>query len=133
MNKSKYYSKDLGIWLLRECLPGYEFVASARRCKTTRSIRRQQQLCDGPNSTNYQFCPTEKDLEFTIQELRQAPRQCTCPNGENNCVCPTPEILEPVTISRNSKLVRRSPQMQSQQNIPQCPCPGQQTNCVCLN
>uniref|UniRef100_A0A914YKP9 Chitin-binding type-2 domain-containing protein n=1 Tax=Panagrolaimus superbus TaxID=310955 RepID=A0A914YKP9_9BILA len=126
-------NKDLGIWLLRECLPGYEFVASARRCKTTRSIRRQQQLCDGPNSSNYQFCPTEKELEFTIQELRQAPRQCTCPNGENNCVCPTPEILEPVTISRNSKLVRRSPQMQSQQNIPQCPCPGQQTNCVCLN
>ena len=56
-------SKDLGIWLLRECLPGYEFVASARRCKTTRSIRRQQQLCDGPKSSSYQFCPTEKDVE----------------------------------------------------------------------
>uniref|UniRef100_A0A7E4ZXT4 Chitin-binding type-2 domain-containing protein n=1 Tax=Panagrellus redivivus TaxID=6233 RepID=A0A7E4ZXT4_PANRE len=118
--------KDLGIWLLRECLPGYEFVASARRCKTTRSIRRQQALCDGPNATNYQFCPSSDNVEFTIQELRQAPRQCSCPNGEANCVCPTPEILEPVTIKRS----RRQAQ---QQNLPNCPCPNQQTNCVCLN
>jgi hypothetical protein len=50
-------SRDLGIWLLRECLPGYEFVASARRCKTARSVVRQQQLCDGPNADSYQFCP----------------------------------------------------------------------------
>uniref|UniRef100_A0AC34Q1Q8 Chitin-binding type-2 domain-containing protein n=1 Tax=Panagrolaimus sp. JU765 TaxID=591449 RepID=A0AC34Q1Q8_9BILA len=123
--------KDLGIWLLRECLPGYEFVASARRCKTTRSILRQQQLCDGPTANNYQFCPDERNAEFTIQEIRQAPRQCTCPNGENNCVCPTPEILEPVMVPRNSKLVRRSPQ--STQNLPNCPCPPSNTNCVCLN
>ena len=70
-------------------------------------------------------------FQFTIQEIRQAPRQCTCPNGENNCVCPTPEILEPVSLPRQSKLVRRSPQ--SSQNLPNCPCPSSNTNCVCLN
>ncbi|KAK0398457.1 hypothetical protein QR680_002596 [Steinernema hermaphroditum] len=128
--------KDLGIWLLRECLPGYEFVASARRCKTVRSIRRQQQLCDGPNSETYQFCPsiTNNNMQFTIRETRQSPRQCACPNGELNCVCPLPEILEPIAVSVNSKAVRRSPQMNAiPQNLPNCPCPAQQTNCVCMN
>uniref|UniRef100_A0A1I7Y3R0 Chitin-binding type-2 domain-containing protein n=1 Tax=Steinernema glaseri TaxID=37863 RepID=A0A1I7Y3R0_9BILA len=128
--------KDLGIWLLRECLPGYEFVASARRCKTVRSIRRQQQLCDGPNSDTYQFCPslTTNNVQFTIRETRQAPRQCACPNGELNCVCPLPEILEPIAVPVNSKAVRRSPQMNAApQNMPNCPCPPQQTNCVCAN
>uniref|UniRef100_A0A914XCK8 Uncharacterized protein n=1 Tax=Plectus sambesii TaxID=2011161 RepID=A0A914XCK8_9BILA len=92
--------KDLGIWLLRECLPNYEFVASARRCKTVRSIRRQQQICDGPNSANYQFCPgkEQNDVKYVVRETRQAPIPCTCPNGEQNCVCPSPEILEPVAI-----------------------------------
>lgn len=70
-------------------------------------------------------------FQFTIKEIRQAPRQCSCPNGENNCVCPTPEILEPVSIPRQSKLVRRSPQ--STQGLPNCPCPQSNTNCVCLN
>ncbi|VDO65852.1 unnamed protein product [Haemonchus placei] len=101
--------KDLGIWLLRECLPGFEFVASARRCKTVRSVKRQQELCGSSNSTMYQFCPSTNSTEFLVEEVREAPRQCTCPNGEENCVCPSPEILEPVVMPVNSDKARRSP------------------------
>ncbi|ETN74528.1 hypothetical protein NECAME_04014 [Necator americanus] len=101
--------KDLGIWLLRECLPGYEFVASARRCKTIRSVKRQQELCDSNNATMYQFCPSNSSTEFLVEEIREAPRQCACPNGEDNCVCPSPEILEPVNVPINSEKARRSP------------------------
>jgi hypothetical protein len=124
-----FFRKDLGIWLLRECLPGYEFVASARRCKTVRSIKKQQALCDGPNGESYQFCPSkDQEIVFSVQEIRQPPRQCTCPNGEDNCVCPVPEILEPMVVPKNSKNVRRSPQT----GLQSCPCPPGQ-NCVCLN
>ncbi|CAJ0930930.1 unnamed protein product, partial [Mesorhabditis belari] len=129
--------KDLGIWLLRECLPGYEFVASARRCKTVRSVRRQQQLCDGPNATSFQFCPTSHLTSFMVDEIREAPRQCACPNGENNCVCPSPEILEPVNLPVNSPKTRRSPQMSTTAKITfsqyqNCPCPQQQPQCKCV-
>ncbi|PIO61548.1 hypothetical protein TELCIR_16928, partial [Teladorsagia circumcincta] len=106
--------KDLGIWLLRECLPGFEFVASARRCKTIRSVKRQQELCGSNNSSMYQFCPSKSSsTEFLVEEVREAPRQCTCPNGEENCVCPSPEILEPVVIPINSDKTRRSPLLSS--------------------
>ncbi|CAD6192699.1 unnamed protein product [Caenorhabditis auriculariae] len=128
--------KDLGIWLLRECLPGYEFVASARRCKTVRSVKRQQELCESSNATDYNFCPQQSATQFLVEEIREAPRQCACPNGELNCVCPSPEILEPVSAPVNSPKVRRSPQstiarVQFSQ-YPACPCPQQQPACTCV-
>uniref|UniRef100_A0AAF5CVZ5 Chitin-binding type-2 domain-containing protein n=1 Tax=Strongyloides stercoralis TaxID=6248 RepID=A0AAF5CVZ5_STRER len=100
---------DLGIWLLRECLPGYEFVASARRCKTTSTIRRQQKLCNSNESGLYDFCPTihNNQLQFTVEEIKQGPRKCTCPNGESNCVCPLPEILQPVKVNVTSYRFKR--------------------------
>uniref|UniRef100_A0A0K0FKU9 Chitin-binding type-2 domain-containing protein n=1 Tax=Strongyloides venezuelensis TaxID=75913 RepID=A0A0K0FKU9_STRVS len=100
---------DLGIWLLRECLPGYEFVASARRCKTVSTIRRQQKLCDSNNSGLYDFCPTIQNnhIQFTVEEIKQGPRKCTCPNGETNCVCPLPEILQPVKVNVTSYRSKR--------------------------
>uniref|UniRef100_A0A158R5K8 Chitin-binding type-2 domain-containing protein n=1 Tax=Syphacia muris TaxID=451379 RepID=A0A158R5K8_9BILA len=122
--------KDLGIWLLRECLPGYEFVASARRCKTIRSVKRQQELCDGPNATNYQFCPQNNNSNehFIVHEIRQAPKQCACPNGEKNCVCPTPEILEPKLI--RTKVVRRRNAPMA--TISVCSvCPSKSSSCYC--
>ncbi|CAI4225405.1 unnamed protein product [Auanema sp. JU1783] len=128
--------KDLGIWLLRECLPGYEFVASSRRCKTIRSVTRQQELCDSSNATSYQFCPSEnRASQFLVEEIREAPRQCACPNGESNCVCPSPEILEPVNIPINSAKVRRSPQSNTRIQFSQyqnCPCPQSQPACTCV-
>uniref|UniRef100_A0A1I7WMH3 Chitin-binding type-2 domain-containing protein n=1 Tax=Heterorhabditis bacteriophora TaxID=37862 RepID=A0A1I7WMH3_HETBA len=127
--------KDLGIWLLRECLPGYEFVASARRCKTIRSVKRQQQLCDSTNSSSYQFCPNQLNTQFLVEEIREAPRQCTCPNGENNCVCPSPEILAPVNLPINSAKVRRAPQSEQRIQFSQyqsCPCPSTQPSCTCV-
>ncbi|EYC13549.1 hypothetical protein Y032_0043g780 [Ancylostoma ceylanicum] len=129
--------KDLGIWLLRECLPGYEFVASARRCKTIRSVKRQQELCDSNNATMYQFCPTQTATEFLVEEIREAPRQCACPNGEDNCVCPSPEILEPVNVPVNSEKARRSPTSTSQplqfSQYQSCPCPPTQPACTCVS
>lgn len=84
VNNCQFFSKDLGIWLLRECLPNYEFVASARRCKTVRSIRRQQQICDGPNAANYQFCPAKQNNEVkvsaffsNVHDLKSAEYFCT--------------------------------------------------------
>ncbi|PAV65600.1 hypothetical protein WR25_12298 isoform A [Diploscapter pachys] len=124
--------KDLGIWLLRECLPGYEFVASARRCKTVRSVKRQQELCESANATDYQFCPTISTSQFLVEEIREAPRQCSCPNGENNCVCPSPEILEPTVVQFNSEKVRRAPQKIQFSQYPSCPCPQQQPQCTCV-
>ncbi|KIH65866.1 hypothetical protein ANCDUO_03807 [Ancylostoma duodenale] len=128
--------KDLGIWLLRECLPGYEFVASARRCKTIRSVKRQQELCESNNATMYQFCPTQTATEFLVEEIREAPRQCACPNGEDNCVCPSPEILEPVNVPVNSEKARRSPTSTSQplqfSQYQSCPCPPTQPQCTCV-
>ncbi|CAJ0569990.1 unnamed protein product, partial [Mesorhabditis spiculigera] len=59
--------KDLGIWLLRECLPGYEFVASARRCKTVRSN------CQ-TTTTQQQYCPQQ-------QEVVQQPQSCPLVQG----------------------------------------------------
>ncbi|KAK5974054.1 hypothetical protein GCK32_017384 [Trichostrongylus colubriformis] len=129
--------KDLGIWLLRECLPGFEFVASARRCKTIRSVKRQQELCSSANSSMYQFCPSKfSSTEFLVEEVREAPRQCACPNGEENCVCPSPEILKPVVIPINSNKSRRSPMLnnaplQFSQYQP-CPCPPAQPACTCV-
>ncbi|WKY03480.1 hypothetical protein Q1695_004887 [Nippostrongylus brasiliensis] len=133
--------KDLGIWLLRECLPGYEFVASARRCKTVRSVKRQQELCGSDNSTQYQFCPSKTGNEYLIEEIREAPRQCACPNGEQNCVCPSPEILEPVVIPINSERARRAPSSsRSTRSQPlqfsqyqSCPCPSAQPACTCVS
>uniref|UniRef100_A0AC35UFR5 Chitin-binding type-2 domain-containing protein n=1 Tax=Rhabditophanes sp. KR3021 TaxID=114890 RepID=A0AC35UFR5_9BILA len=99
---------DLGVWLLRECLPGYEFVASARKCKTVSNIRRQQKICDSADADQHDFCPPiQNNRYFTVEEIKRAPRSCTCPNGDANCVCPRPEILQPValntTISTRSK------------------------------
>ncbi|XGW30322.1 hypothetical protein V3C99_009363 [Haemonchus contortus] len=129
--------KDLGIWLLRECLPGFEFVASARRCKTVRSVKRQQELCGSSNSTMYQFCPSTNSTEFLVEEVREAPRQCTCPNGEENCVCPSPEILEPVVMPVNSDKARRSPLLTTSpiqfSQYPTCPCPTAQPACTCVS
>ncbi|KAK6015719.1 hypothetical protein OSTOST_18829 [Ostertagia ostertagi] len=130
--------KDLGIWLLRECLPGFEFVASARRCKTIRSVKRQQELCGSNNSSMYQFCPSKSSsTEFLVEEVREAPRQCTCPNGEENCVCPSPEILEPVVIPINSEKTRRSPLLSTSplqfSQYPSCPCPPAQPACTCVS
>uniref|UniRef100_A0A0N4YB00 Thyroglobulin type-1 domain-containing protein n=1 Tax=Nippostrongylus brasiliensis TaxID=27835 RepID=A0A0N4YB00_NIPBR len=156
------FRKDLGIWLLRECLPGYEFVASARRCKTVRSVKRQQELCGSDNSTQYQFCPSKTGNEYLIEEIREAPRQCACPNGERNCVCPSPEILEPVVIPINSERARRAPSSSRTSNnqrvfsrvfvcsgpisnvlftqqplqfsqYQSCPCPSAQPACTCVS
>ncbi|RCN26598.1 hypothetical protein ANCCAN_27675 [Ancylostoma caninum] len=136
LRDSAFSRKDLGIWLLRECLPGYEFVASARRCKTIRSVKRQQELCESNNATMYQFCPTQTATEFLVEEIREAPRQCACPNGEDNCVCPSPEILEPVNVPVNSEKARRSPTSTSQplqfSQYQSCPCPPTQPQCTCV-
>ncbi|VDM52770.1 unnamed protein product [Angiostrongylus costaricensis] len=115
--------EDLGIWLLRECLPGYEFVAWARRCMTSRSVKKQQELCNSYNSSIYQFCPSETKTEFLIEEIRDEPRQCECPNGENNCVCPSPEILE---------LARFLLQPFQFSHYPLCPCPAIEPACACV-
>ncbi|KAL6741234.1 hypothetical protein Aduo_014509 [Ancylostoma duodenale] len=128
---------DLGIWLLRECLPGYEFVASSRRCETVSSVRQQQELCESNNATMYEFCPTQAATEFLIEEIREAPRQCACPNGEANCVCPNPEILAPIKVPINSIKVRRSPTSTSEplrfSQYQQCPCPPTQPSCTCVD
>uniref|UniRef100_A0A0K0DLB9 Chitin-binding type-2 domain-containing protein n=1 Tax=Angiostrongylus cantonensis TaxID=6313 RepID=A0A0K0DLB9_ANGCA len=115
--------EDLGIWLLRECLPGYEFVASARRCMTSRSVKKRQELCNSDNSSIYQFCPSETNTEFLIEEIRDEPRQCECPNGENNCVCPSPEIFE---------LARFLLQPFQFSHYPLCPCPAIEPACTCV-
>ncbi|CAI5448253.1 unnamed protein product [Caenorhabditis angaria] len=123
--------KDLGIWLLRECLPGYEFVASARRCKTVRSVNKQQELCESANATEYNFCPPTSSMQFLVEETREAPRQCACPNGEQNCVCPSPEILEPISSPRGTVRKTRQTQNQKYSQYPQCPCPQSQPACTC--
>ncbi|KAI6229087.1 hypothetical protein M3Y99_01149000 [Aphelenchoides fujianensis] len=95
--------KDLGVWTLRECVEGFQFVAAARRCKNVRSIRRQEAICAGSMSTEYDFCPAESADEFEIHETRAAPRRCACPDGQVDCLCARPEVLEPVKIARRTR------------------------------
>lgn len=112
-------SKDIGIWTLRECADGFRFVAAARRCKSVRSIRRQETLCSGARSNDYDFCPADaadevtlvilnhvaviQCLQYTIQETRSSPRRCACPDGSSDCLCARPEILEPVKVARRTR------------------------------
>ncbi|KAI6175471.1 CRE-PQN-74 protein [Aphelenchoides bicaudatus] len=94
---------DLGLWTLRECVQGFEFVAAARRCKSIRLINRQQLMCSSSRAADYDFCPSGTGDEFEIHETRQTPRRCSCPNGADDCLCPRPEILEPVKVARRTR------------------------------
>ncbi|KAI6180987.1 hypothetical protein M3Y98_00780700 [Aphelenchoides besseyi] len=95
--------KDLGIWTLRDCAEGFHFVAAARRCKSIRSIKRQETICSGSKSTEYDFCPSDSADEFEIHETRSEPRRCSCPDGKEDCLCARPEILEPVKVMRRTR------------------------------
>uniref|UniRef100_A0A0N5C0X6 Chitin-binding type-2 domain-containing protein n=1 Tax=Strongyloides papillosus TaxID=174720 RepID=A0A0N5C0X6_STREA len=126
---------DLGTWQLRECLDGYEFVASSRSCKSISNIRRSQSLCYTPNASKYDYCNNNSRF-FTVSETIQAPRQCTCPNGANNCVCPQPEILSPKLATKRMK--RQSDSSSNSVkitiNLPSCPCNTEaQPSCACID
>ncbi|KAI6206810.1 hypothetical protein M3Y94_00956300 [Aphelenchoides besseyi] len=95
--------KDLGIWTLRDCVEGFHFVAAARRCKSIRSIKRQETICLSSKSTEYDFCPSDSADEFEIHEKRSEPRRCSCPDGKEDCLCARPEILEPVKVMRRTR------------------------------
>ncbi|CAJ0571498.1 unnamed protein product, partial [Mesorhabditis spiculigera] len=104
--------KDLGIWLLRECLPGYEFVASARRCKTKITFS-QYQNCPCPqqqpqckcvtqqNNQNCQTTTTQQQYCPQQQEVVQQPQ--SCPLGSQPASLPTPAPYVPTQAQQNSQ------------------------------
>uniref|UniRef100_A0A0N5A726 Na_H_Exchanger domain-containing protein n=1 Tax=Parastrongyloides trichosuri TaxID=131310 RepID=A0A0N5A726_PARTI len=127
---------DIGTWQLRECLEGFEFVASARACKSISTIRRSQSLCNTPNAHKYEYCNDNNNRLYTITETIQAPRKCTCPNGQNNCVCPQPEILTPILATKRMKRessINGGNSYKITINLPACPCNTEQASCACID